>query len=135
MGTPMVRGFDRARHELMSDTANELVRLVASHPSHGSQNYYARWLAKYFIDLEASVLKISTAVRPRGPIGLVVQDSHYKNLPINLQRVVSETMTAVGRAQVERIDFKVPHPLTNINHAAQRNLSEREYHESLVIFE
>jgi hypothetical protein len=133
-GTPTVRGSVRHLRQLRSRSANQLLSEVAAHPSHGSVNYYAPWLRKYVTDLEDALLTIHQAVRTGGRIGIVVQNSYYKHIEIDLQRIVCESLTELGRRPADRADYPVPHSMTNINSAARRNLEGRQHQESLLVF-
>jgi len=133
-GTPTVRGSVISGHELRSDEALRLVRKVAEHDSHGSANYYAQWIRNYFVDMEKSLSRICAAVRKSGSIGIVVQDSHYKEIRIDLQTVVTEAMEVAGRKLTCREDYSVRHSLAKMNPAARQHLACRENSESLLVF-
>ncbi len=134
-GTPTVRGRDAdSGGELLSDTGEHLVRAIARHPSHGSSNYYAPWMRNYLADLERSLDRISSSVVADGPIGIVVQDSHYKEIRVDLQGIITETMESLGRPNRCREDFRVRHSLARLNPAARQHLANRNNSESLLIF-
>lgn len=133
-GTPLVRGVERSPRPLMSATARAVIKTVNAHESHGSANYYGPWLYNYLTDLEASLSRIDSAVQREGPIGLVVQDSHYKAIHIDLQRIITEAMTGLGRALIHRVDYDVRHSFVHVNSAARRHLAERNNVESLLIY-
>jgi hypothetical protein len=133
-GTPTVRGIIKPRCALLSDAANKTISAVESHTSHGSSNYYGPWIRNYLTDLETSLSKISASVKPSGVIGIVVQDSYYKSIHVDLQRIVCETIEALGRRLAARHDYPVRHSLAKKNPAARKHLSTRVNHESLLVF-
>jgi hypothetical protein len=134
LGTPLVKGRARVSVPSESSAAQTLLRRVANHPSHGSANYYLPWLATYVAELEQALAAISACVRPGGPIALVVQDSYYKEIFIDLQLIVEEQMNAAGRQRQQRVDFDAPHLLSHVNTRARRHLEHRKHVESLLIF-
>ncbi len=134
IGSPRTRGIQTSDEELLSSLANSIVEEVATHPSHGSSNYYGPWIRHYMSNMERSFERVDRSVAPTGRIGVVVQDSYYKRVHIDLQGVVSETMAALGRRQVTREDHQVRHLFSNINPAARRHLRDRTHCESVLVF-
>lgn len=108
-GTPVVRGATSNPVQDASRTARSLEDAIAQHSSKGSANYYAPWASRYFRGLQASITGICKAVVPSGPIGIVIQDSYYKELHVDLQRIVVEMFSAGGRHLVDRVDFTPTH--------------------------
>jgi SAM-dependent methyltransferase len=133
-GTPTVRGVERKYCELSSSMANDIAIQIQDHVSHGSANYYGPWIRNYFSDLETSLSRIARAVKPDGVIGIVVQDSHYKSIPIDLQTIVTEAMAGEGRVLTCREDYEVRHSFARLNPAARKHLATRTNHESLLVF-
>ena len=95
---------------LASDYANQLLKKIRRHPSKGSRNYYFPWMANYLRHLEDAVSEIDRTVTENGSICLVVQDSRYKDLHVDLQQIVTELVGAKGRQLVQRVD----HPARNL---------------------
>ena len=133
-GTPVVKGVETERVELSSDEAIQLARAVHSHESHGSSSYYGPWIDNYLTDLQHSLRKIDCSVRQKGSIGLVVQDSHYKDVRIDLQRIVIEMMNALGRPLRARTDYRVTHSIAKRSPAARSWRADQAYSESLLVF-
>jgi hypothetical protein len=133
-GTPTVRGAVPKIKLRLPRTATAVIEHVASHGSHGSSSYYAPWITNYFVDLQASLVRIDNAVTKQGRIGLVVQDSFYKAVHLDLQTVVEEAMADVGRRLVCRDDYAVRHLMARMNPAARRHLETRTNYESLLVF-
>ena len=70
-----------------------------------------------------------------GRICVVVQDSHYKTLHIDTQRIVTETLEVFGKTLAVQDNFPVPAALARINPRANRHLRTRTNTESLLVFE
>lgn len=133
-GTPVVRGVARAGGRLPAE-AQEVIERVAEHESHGSANYYAPWLRNYLTELNHTLGLIAARVKPGGRIGLVLQDSYYKSLHIDLQALVAASLAEGGRSLVAQHDFRVRHTMSYMNSRARSNLSTRKHRESLLVFE
>lgn len=132
-GSPQTRGAPAVDAPTCS-TARDVTARVTSHPSHGSANYYGPWIRRYLADLERSLTRIERSVSSTGRIGLVVQDSFYKKIHIDLQQIVTETLTGRGRRLLAREDHAVSHLFSRINPAAKRHLADRTHCESLLVF-
>ena len=132
-GTPVVRGV-AVTDQGIPASASALVERVAHHGSHGSANYYAPWLRNYLAHLHETLEAISASVKPSGEIALVVQDSYYKAIHIDLQQLVHASLTAAGRRLVRRHDFEVTHSMSYMNPRARGHLPNRSHRESLLVF-
>ena len=133
LGTPVVSG-ERPTDNLVSPSAQDLVVRIMNHRSRGSKHYYAPWMATYFIGLQRGLKAMTRAVLSPGSICIVVQDSHYKELHVDLQRIVVEMLESTGRCLVERQDYKVTCNMALMNPRARRYLSSRKNLESLLVF-
>ena len=133
-GTPVVRGVDRVEGGL-PDEARDLVERIADHESHGSANYYAPWFCNYLTELHNTLDLVAGRVKPGGRIGIVVQDSYYKSLHIDLQNLVAASLAEAGRRLVAQHDFPVRHSMSHMNSRARAHLQTRNHRESLLVFE
>ena len=134
-GTPTVRWIERSDVEPGRLLAAEILDEVARHDSHGSSNYYRPWLGNYFASLHSALGTIAGAVKPAGRIGVVVQNSHYKEINIDLQGLVAESMSSYGRRLMGRRDFAAPHLMSNVGRGSQARTNVNKINESLLVFE
>ena len=134
-GNPVVR---HTRHilpeSLLSDSANDLLKTIRFHPSKGSEHYYFPWLKNYLWNIEKSIAELDRTITDGGTICIVLQDSRYKEVHINLQRIVVELFAEHNRILAQRID----HPAGNFRFT-EVDISESTGHdpsniESLLIF-
>ena len=63
-----------------------------------------------------------------------MQDSFYKDIHLDIQRFVIETLTMSSRQLRERDDFPVKHLLSQTNPKAKRYLQHRSNRESVLLF-
>lgn len=91
--------------EPITPSAQALLRLIRRHPSKASATYYHSTLAQYLVGLEAS-LQTMTQLPNLRSIGLVVQDSYYKDIRIDLAQIVRDMIGSDGRWCLEEsVDF------------------------------
>ena len=110
-GSPVVHHISgHSDGQIPSEYACRLLEQVQAHPSKGSKAYYYPWLRHYLWNLKRGLDEIDRTVAKEGAICIVVQDSRYKELHIDLQQIVTELLTIRGRHLRSRID----HPAKNL---------------------
>lgn len=122
MGTTASRrglGSEHAKGKC-SATAEALIEAVRRHPSKDSAGYYCRNVQQYFSDLSLSVAELDRVARPEARVGIVVQDSFYKDLRIGLGAIVVEEASNVGWRLLESSSHPVSRSLVTLNSAARR---------------
>lgn len=133
-GSPKVKGVTSSCEPIQSRSANALLSAIEGHPSKGSRSYYCPWMANYLRSLQAGLLETHRVVRPDGIICVVVQDSYYKEIHIDMQGIVAETFVEVGRAVVERHDYPAPNPRRQQHSDYCSSTAKRPSTESLLVF-
>ena len=135
-GTPVVRKLLGAppHHGLIeSESACVVLDRIKDHSSKGSRNYYYPWIQNYFLDLQESTKELARVTTNSGTICIVVQNSYYKDVPIDLQDIVIELFLAVGRRFRARRDYCAPNPRSPSGTVADANT--RYSTESLLVFQ
>ena len=133
IGSPVVRHLGGSLVTSGSDYVADLVGRIAGHDSKGSANYYAPWIAGYFDGMRESLAEVGRVLKPGGVAALVVQNSYYKDVCIDLPLAVEELSTAGGMRVKDRYSFEVPHLMTSINLRAKRHREVHPTSESLLI--
>ena len=134
-GGPVVKGvISRPRSAIESTYALRVLDSIDSHDSKGSSNYYLPWMTNYLQSLQDGLSELARVVKAGRPIAIVAQDSHYKDVHVDLQRVVIELMASKGRTLDQRHDFVSKNHLAKINPAAREHLPMRASHESVLVF-
>ena len=136
-GTPVVRGATvPCIPSLLSPTAHDILRSIGSHSSKGSKAYYLPWLRNYLYNIQAGIEEINRTVSANGSVCIVVQDSFYKEIHIDMQRILVEMLYHRGRHLIQRHDFPAPHPRSYSS--AQANFPTYPYsrfnRETLLVF-
>ena len=92
------------------------------------------WMRGYLNGLQAGLSETVRTVVAEGAICIVVQDSFYKAVRVDLQRIVIEMLSAFGKNLEKRYDYPVTSLRSWMNPRARRHLSIRHNRESLLVF-
>jgi SAM-dependent methyltransferase len=99
-------------------TCLDLLEQINKHQSYASKSYYYRNFLQYFDGLHKSLSEINRVLRPGGYCILVVQDSYYKDLHIDLARIIGQRGDKFDWELTQRLDFPSLRNLTRINSKA-----------------
>ena len=115
-------------------TCNAFLSAVNSHGSRASSTYYYKNHFQYFDTIFQSLAQIQRVLVPKGCCVLVVQDSYYKDIHNDLQRIFIEMGDCLGLHLKRRIDFNFNRSLERINAASRRYRISSDAVESILCF-
>ena len=115
------------------DYVVKTLETISAHDSKASKTYYLKYYLQYFDNMYRSLEALRRVTKERSPFGLVIQDSYYKEVHIDLARAMTELAESHGWDLSERFDFKVPHRRANMNPAARQYKRGVRATESLLI--
>ena len=104
---------------------------MASHQSKAASGYYVRYFGEYLAALTRSVAELGRVVRKGGQVAIVVQGSFFKEVPLDLDVVVSEALVECG-FQVVRTQRHEARNRAQVNPGARRYRSEFSMMESVI---
>jgi len=107
IGTPTVSGPSPQPSKAWGRSAIELLAKVEGHPSRASGTYYLRWIKQYLAAMWESLVQVRRVSRSSAPLVVVVQDSYYKELHVDLPTILSEMIRGLGWSQIRRVDYPV----------------------------
>jgi hypothetical protein len=107
---------------------------VTKHKAKASKTYYRRNLLQYFDGLSRSVAEIARVLATHGDLVLVVQDSYYKDVHIDLPTIVEEMAAKQGFERKSRHDFQIPQTRAAVNTRAKRYRAAASATESVLSF-
>lgn len=111
-----------------------VLRQISQHRSKASDTYYLKNLLQYFGGLWDSLREIDRVMCARGTVALVVQDSYYKEILIDLPAIVAQMGANLGWIQKDKHDFRVSSTLAATNPGTRQYRDTFEATESLLIF-
>lgn len=132
LGSPLTEPEDIRVESSWGPTASCFLRAVRAHDSKAAATYYYRYYSRYMRDLSQSLNSINSVTRTDGVIACVVQDSQFKDVHLDLPRIVCEMGASVGRAAA-RVDFIVPRTKAAIHPGARSYRSTFGAVESVVV--
>ncbi len=115
IGTPTIKEIQVYYTEEWGTTCSGVLTAVEHHPSKASSTYYLKCYLQYFASVFASFQEIDRVLKKSGQCVLVVQDSYYKDVRIDLPRIFVEMAGSVGWHLHEKADFHVKQTLAGIN--------------------
>jgi hypothetical protein len=134
LGTPLTKGVSKKAEEAWGVSANEVLRSVSAHKSKAADTYYRRYYANYFRHLWTSLGAIDSSTKRSGAIAVVVQDSYFKDVHIDLPTIVEEMGASLDRSSA-RIDFAVPRTMASIHPGTRKWRKSFRASEALVVLQ
>jgi DNA modification methylase len=131
-GTPVVSGRSEELC-VQSPHALSLLDAVKSHHTKGSKRYYEPWLRRYLASFQKELCELARVTRNDGVVCIVVQDSYYKDIHIDLQQIVAESAEYAGMTVTDRTDFRVNTLRSRMNPRARLYMDSRHNSESLIV--
>lgn len=119
IGTPTIAKEIAEPLKSWGKTCLNLLHRVARHNSRASKTYYLRTQTQYFDGLYKSLLEINRALAAHGECFLVVQDSYYKELRIDVAQIVKEMAISIGWECSSRRDFASSRTIVGVNRGAR----------------
>lgn len=116
IGTPTMTpaGRDGAISSLGAE-ADRVLDLVTTHTSRASSTYYRKYFLQYFRGMWLSLQELDRVLKPGAAAVLVVQDSFYKDVHVDLPSILGCMSEAQGWGTWSRQDFAVSRTLAAIN--------------------
>ncbi len=96
MGTSTVRQVPITPGQNWGNSCLTFLDEVRKHPSKASSTYYYKNYLQYFDDLSRSLIEINRCTKPGGQVVVVVQDSYYKGILVDLPTIVEQMGIALG---------------------------------------
>jgi hypothetical protein len=134
IGTPTIQETATVQAPAWGATCLAIVDAIAQHDSYASKSYYYKTYLQYFSGLYESVREIDRVLKPRGSCILVVQDSYYKNIHIDLAKVLSEIGSGLDWRTVARADFPTTRTIVGLNTKAIENGNPKLATETVLAF-
>lgn len=115
LGTPTIERTKSEKVAYGSATLELFLGKVSKHSAKASSSYYLKTFEQYFRGLEKSINEVGRILKPGGHFVVVVQDSYYKELHLDLQTIFSEVCATKGMVLNRREDFGVPQNMARIH--------------------
>jgi hypothetical protein len=133
LGSPLTLKSETDTESLPKDVQTLLNR-ISQHTSKASATYYARYYTRYFTNLFESLHELSRVATPAAKMSLVVQDSYYKEIHIDLPALVTSLVQSLGWAHTDQVNFRQQRTKAAINTRARKYRTETSATESVLFF-
>lgn len=111
-----------------------LLKKIRTHPSKASSTYYYGTYADYFDKYFRSLTSVAEAIERRSGILLVLQDSFYKEIHVDLQSITIEMLAGLGFELEDQKDFSARSSMAFANPKSNYRLSKKAPTESVLAF-
>ncbi|MHB9035058.1 MAG: DNA methyltransferase [Armatimonadota bacterium] len=134
IGTPTVvnQKIDRAAE--WGDSCGKVLNAVEQHTSKASVSYYLKTYMQYFDSIYRSLREINRTLVDSGRCVVVVQDSYYKDVHVDLPLIFSEMGDSLGLEVLHRSDFAIKRTMAGINQKTRNYRSNTCATESAIVF-
>ena len=136
IGTTTIQAEGLEVNPNWGDYLVSLLDQISRHNSKASRSYYWKYYLQYFDGMFRSLGELRRVIKSRGRCALVVQDSYYKELHIDLATAISDLAAFHGFVSEGQIDFPSPYRRANMNpksYGFKKKVTHRAI-ESLVLF-
>lgn len=133
IGSPTMAKVAVVADEEWGAYTNDLLMKITGHKSKASKSYYSRYFHQYFDGMYRSLSELRRVLKPDAVCALVVQDSYYKEIHVDLARALSEMGSHLGWSSSDRVDYPVPHRRANMNPATAKYRTGALATESLLM--
>lgn len=100
---------------IWGDRCVRTLEQIAEHPGYASRSYYYKTFAQYFDSMFASIQELNRVLRPAGECIIVVQDSYYKDIHVDLAGILEEMVSHMGWLRTGSYEFPAKRNLGRIN--------------------
>ncbi len=132
IGTPTISKTTPRQDTAWGETCLNLMETISNHDSYASKSYYSKTYVQYFAGIHASLREIDRTLRPGGSCVLVVQDSNFKNVHIDLATILDEMAHNQRWMRIFRADFPTNRTIAGIR-AKQRVSSTAKFTTETVL--
>lgn len=132
IGTPTINGLSHTISEKFDGTCAQFLSKVRNHYSKASHSYYYNFYKQYFISIKNSIKEIYRVLKSKGYCVIVIQDSYYKDLHLDLPKIITEFCTGNGMETVALSEFPNQRSFVSVNKHAKRYRKFKQPNEQVV---
>ena len=132
LGSPTIHG-DSNKLEVPLELVqlNRVLKEIENHTSKAAKSYYYKTYKQYFIEMIMSVREINRVLKKDGVMSLVIQDSWFKDIHVNVPELVIEIAGMCGLRGSYR-SIPVKNNMANINTRSREYVNNKKAAESII---
>ncbi|ACL18707.1 hypothetical protein Dhaf_0642 [Desulfitobacterium hafniense DCB-2] len=134
IGSPVIRKEDLIIQENWGAVCLDTLEKIRLHAAKASQSYYYKTYTQYFTSVYQSLQEISRVLRNDGSCVLVVQDSYYKDIHVNLAAIIEQMGQTLTWQLALQEDFPTKQNMAGLNSRSAHYRKTTMATESVLIF-
>lgn len=132
IGTPTI-STRKAELVPRSKAYEKLLEKIDTHDSKAAHSYYRKTYEQYFFDMDKSISEITRILKGDSMISMVIQDSWFKDIYIDLPNIIRNIFEDYGFALVSEKKSKVTSNMRYINTNSKQYGSKKNYETVLIM--
>jgi hypothetical protein len=134
IGTPTIHADTPEPDASWGSTCLALLEGIRHHSSKAAEAYYYKTYIQYFAAMARSFSEVSRCLKRRATCVLVVQDSYFKDLHIDLAAVFAEMALSASLELRGQVDFPISRTFGSINSSSRSYRNTSSATESVLCF-
>jgi DNA modification methylase len=134
IGTPTINK-GRIGNARLSPACDRLLRTLSNHDSYASTSYYEPIFRQYFEGMATSLDEIGRVCKPGSKVALVVQDSWFKDVHVDLAQTLTSIVIDRGWRYIGQKDFRNARSMAQLNSKAYPLARSTKPVESVLVLE
>ena len=115
-----------------SNAYNDVLQRIGKHNSKAAQSYYYKTFHQYFLDMDKSVAEITRVLKQGAVISMVLQDSWFKDIYIDIPNIIRMLFENYGFLLSSLDSEKVSNNMRYIN-TQSKQYGRNNNHESVLV--
>ncbi len=120
IGTPTIIENQPVVQAEWGKTCIDLLERIKSHSAKASGSYYYKTYVQYFDSIYRSFKEINRTLVKGGTCTIVVQDSYYKDVHVDLGKIFVEMATSLDWSHYNQVEFRMSQTLAGVNKGSGR---------------
>jgi len=134
IGTPTIHTDTPNPEVSWGGTCSKVLERISNHPSKAAKTYYYKTYVQYFAAMARSFSEMSRCLKRRGRCVVVVQDSYFKDVRIDLAGIFAEMALSSSLELRRQVDFPITRTFGNINSRSKGYRDTSSATESVLCF-
>ncbi|EIV8654016.1 hypothetical protein MA790_002175 [Vibrio parahaemolyticus] len=133
IGTTTIHSQERRGKEEWGQLCNNVIDSINNHHSYASQNYYIKNKVQYFDSTYRSLKELYRVMKTNTAAYLVIQNSYYKEIPIDLPSIYREMAINIGFSSsksMRKDDLRIT--MASINSKSKKYTDNKVYYEEII---
>ena len=140
IGTPTIKkgvDYSKAPQHMQFETVSKgcftVMDKISTHYSKAARSYYYKTYIQYFVGMYESMKEIYRILNKNGVAIIVVQDSWFKDIYVDVPGIIIEFAQCCGFSVMEKNDYEVRNNMNYINSKSRKYKNLKTNVESVII--